>query len=141
MSLYHIRDIRHYISLSIAKTITSRLDYWNSLLYNITSKDSLKLQYVHNCLARVVTRSHRFPILSHFWNLFLGSLFNLASFSNVVLSPIKLCSSREPSFLFTILSAAPKPRQLGSSRFHLLSVPRVKTHTGTCAFSVAVPIL
>ena len=31
-----------------------------------------------------------FPILSHFWNLFTGSLFNLASFSNSALLPIKL---------------------------------------------------
>jgi len=48
---YHIRDlrrIRRYISLSAAETIataliTSRLHYCNSLLYNITSKDILKL--------------------------------------------------------------------------------------------------
>ena len=48
---YHILDlrrIRRYISLSVAKTIataliTSRLDYCNSLLYNIASKDILKL--------------------------------------------------------------------------------------------------
>jgi len=49
----HIRDlrrIRRYISPSGAKTIataiiTSWLDYCNSLLYNITSKDILKLQF------------------------------------------------------------------------------------------------
>jgi len=68
---YHIRDlrrIRRYISLSVAKTIatafiTSGLDYFNSLLYNIASKDILKLQCVQNYLARVVTWSPRF---SHF---------------------------------------------------------------------------
>jgi len=67
---YRIRDlhrIRRYISLSVAKTIarsliTSRLDfdYSNSVLSNIASKASLKLQCVQNCLARVVTRSPRF---------------------------------------------------------------------------------
>jgi hypothetical protein len=69
---YHIRDLRRiriYISLSVAKTIataliTSRIDYCNSLLYDIASGDILKL-------------------MSHFWNLFTGSLFNLASFSTV----------------------------------------------------------
>ena len=40
-----------------------------------------------------------------------------------------------------MLSLAPKPRELRSSGFHLLSVPRVKTHAGTRAFSVAVPTL
>ena len=65
---YHIRDlhrIRRYISLSVGKTIataliTSRLDYCSSLLYNIPSKDILKLHCVQNCLARVVTWSPRF---------------------------------------------------------------------------------
>ena len=48
---YHIRDLRRnlrYISLSVAKAIaivheTCRLDFCNSLLYNIASKDILKL--------------------------------------------------------------------------------------------------
>jgi len=71
-----------YISLSIANTIamtliTSRLDYCISLLYIIASKDILKLQSVQNCLATIVT------LLS------TGSLFNLASFSNSALLPIK----------------------------------------------------
>ena len=40
-------------------------------------------------------------------------------------------------YLFSMLSLAPKPRDLRSSGFHSLTVPRVKTH----AFSVAVPTL
>jgi len=40
-----------------------------------------------------------------------------------------------------MLSLAPKPRELRSSRFHLLSVPRVKIRTGSRAFSVAVSTL
>ena len=86
-------------SLSVAKTIataliTSRLDYCISLLYNIASKDILKLQCVQNCLARVVTRSprfsysaprsssHRFQTLhyclsnSFFWRIFI-SIFHV----------------------------------------------------------------
>jgi len=72
--LYHIHDLRRfrrYIYLSVTKTIaialsTSRLYYCNSLLYNIASKDILKLQCVQNCLARVVKRSPWFSFLSHF---------------------------------------------------------------------------
>ena len=65
---YHIRDlrrIRKFLSLSIAKTVatalvSSRLDYYNSLLYNTANKDIVRLQRVHKCLARVVTRSPSF---------------------------------------------------------------------------------
>jgi len=71
---YYIRDlrrIRRYISISVAKTvattfITSRLDYCNSLLYNIASKDILKFQCVQNWLAGLSHDILGFPILSHF---------------------------------------------------------------------------
>ena len=44
----------------------------------------------------------------------------------------------EPSYLFHMLSLTPKPRELRSSGFHLLFVPRVKTHCGTRVVSVDV---
>ena len=50
-------------------------------------------------------------------------------------------SSGETSYLFSMFALAPKPRELTSSSFHLLSVPSVKTHIETRAFSVAVPTL
>jgi len=40
-----------------------------------------------------------------------------------------------------MLSLAPKPRELRSSGFHLLYVPRIETHAETRTFSVAVPTL
>jgi len=40
-----------------------------------------------------------------------------------------------------MISLAPKPRVLRLSGFHLLSVPRVKIHADTRAFSVAIPTL
>ena len=59
---YHISDLprsRRHLPLSTAKTIsnsliTSRLDYWNSLINNIAKQDLSKLHRVQNCLARVV---------------------------------------------------------------------------------------
>jgi len=84
---YHLRDlpgIRCYISLSVAKTIattliTSWLDYCNSLLYNIASKDILKLYCILNCLGRIVTQSLRFshsvPLLKSLHWLPVQSLY------------------------------------------------------------------
>ena len=101
----------------------------------------LKLQCVQNCLAKVVILppqfSHSIPLLK--------SLPWFPVHSRIV---FKLCtvayqtiSSGEPSHLFSTLSLAPKPRELRSSGFRLFFVPRIKTHVGTRAFSVAVPTL
>ena len=65
---YHIRDLRRihrYMYFAVAKNIatalaSTRLDYCNSLYYDIALKDILKRQRVQNCLARVVIRSPRF---------------------------------------------------------------------------------
>ena len=65
---YHIRDpkrIRKNLPIALAKQIevalmTSKLDCCNSLLHEIQAKDLQKLQRVHNCLARVVTKAPRF---------------------------------------------------------------------------------
>jgi len=86
---YHISDhspySSPYFSFSVAKNIaiafitttattTSWLDYCNSILYKIASKDILKIPCVQNCLATVVTRSpqlshsdplHWFPVQTH----------------------------------------------------------------------------
>ena len=60
---YHIRDmrrIRRFLTPSVAKTIatslmSSKLDYCNSVLFNVTEKEISNVQGVENCLARVVT--------------------------------------------------------------------------------------
>jgi len=102
---YHIRDLRHirrYIALSVVKTIgttliTSRLDYCNSLLYNIAPKDILKPQCIQNYLARVVTWSPRFShsvplLISLHWLLVQSSIsFRLCTIV------YKAISSGEPS--------------------------------------------
>ena len=65
---YHISDLRRLrrcLTSEVSKTIataliTSKLDYCNGLLYNVTNRELSRLQGVQNCLARVVTRSPRF---------------------------------------------------------------------------------
>jgi len=90
---------------------------------------------IQNCLARLVTQS---PQFSHSVPIRI-SLHWLPVQSRII---FKLCfiayqalSSGEPSYQLSILSLAPKPRGFHSTGFHLLSVPRVKTYTGTLFFS------
>ena len=78
---YHIQDLRRIrktLSLDLAKQIavalvSGKLDYCNSLFYNIPEKDIARLQRIQNCLARVVTKAPRFsrstPILKRLHGL------------------------------------------------------------------------
>ena len=103
--------------------------------------DILKLQCVQNCVASVVRRSPRFchsvPLMKSHHGLPVQSriIFKLCTIIYQTLS------SGESSYLFSMLSLSPEPRELRSSGFHLFSFPRVKTHVGTRAFSVAVTTL
>ncbi|KAK2148097.1 hypothetical protein LSH36_516g01009 [Paralvinella palmiformis] len=81
----HMKGIGHQPYNLGESIITSRLDYHNSLLYNIASKDILKLHCLQNSLATVVTWSPRF---SHPVPL-LKSLHWLPTQSDMV---SKLCS-------------------------------------------------
>ena len=68
---YHIRDLRRLrlcltseISKTIAKApVSSKLNYCNGLLYNVTNRELYRLQGVQKCLTRVVTRSPRFSVV------------------------------------------------------------------------------
>jgi len=112
---YDIRHIRRYISLSVAKTIatafiTCRHDYCISQLYNILCKDILRLQCIQNYLARVVTLSPRFshsiPHLKslHWLPVQYRIIFKINTIADQTLS------YGESSYLFSMLSLAPKPR-------------------------------
>jgi len=104
-------------------------------------RDILKLQFVHNCLTRVITRSLRFchsiPLLK---SLHWLHWFNFASFLNSVPLPFKLILlTNLNSCLFSNHCLSPKLRELRSSGFHLLFVPWVKTHAGTRVFFSCCP--
>ena len=138
-----MRRIRRFLTPSVAKTIAtsligSKLDYCNSVLFNVTEKEISKLQGVHNCLARVVIKSPRFchitPLKSLHW---LPVRYRIK---------FKLCyltyqalTSGQPVYIRNMLQPSRKVRTLRSSDLDQLNVPRVRTAVGSRAFSVAAP--
>jgi hypothetical protein len=70
---YHIRDLRrirntidHTTACTIATSlIHSKLDYCNSLLLNLPSTQTKRLQLVLNAAARAVTKTPKFHHISH----------------------------------------------------------------------------
>jgi len=70
LSYYHIRELRPYLDFKTTSTIAtsivhSKLDYSNSLYYNLPQYQIKKLQNIQNSLARAVTRTPKSSHITH----------------------------------------------------------------------------
>ena len=144
---YDIRDLRRLRRCSteaVTKTIatslvSSKLDYCNSILYNIPNREINNVQSVQNCLARVVTRSPRFcsvtPLLkSLHW---LPVQFKIKH--KICTLTYKVIHSCQPVYMYlhNLLKPLNRTRNLRSSD----DDPRVSSKMGERSFSVAAPQL
>ena len=141
-----MRRIRHFLTPSVAKTIATSLiggkvDYCNSILFNVTEKEISKLQGVQNCLAHVVTKSPHFyhitPLLkpSHWLPVGYRIKFKLCSLTYQALT------SGQPVYIRNMLQPSRKVWTLRSRDLDQLNVPPVRTAVGSRVFSVAAPRL
>ena len=141
-----MRRIRHFLTPSVAKTIATSLiggkvDYCNSILFNVTEKEISKLQGVQNCLAHVVTKSPHFyhitPLLKslHWLPVRYRIKFKLCSLTYQALT------SGQPVYIRNMLQPSRKVWTLRSRDLDQLNVPPVRTAVGSRAFSVAAPRL
>lgn len=146
---YHIRDlrrIRKHLNMEHAKTLAmalvmSRLDYCNSLFQGLAGKDIHRLQRIQNSLARVVCKrsslSPSAPLRRSLHWLPIGFRINF----KISLLTYKALSIKQPTYLYSLLTQVIPKRSLRTNKGCILSVPRVKTKTGSRAFSVSAPVL
>ena len=120
---YAIRDLhrlRRCLTAAVTKTIaaslvSSKLDYCNSILYNIPNCEINKVQSVQNCLARVVSRSPRFcsvtPLLKflHWLPVQFRIKYKICTLT------YKVIHTRQPVYLHNLLKPLNKTRNLRSS--------------------------
>ena len=144
---YHMRDlkrIRRHLNLKCAKTLacalaTSKLDYCNSLLYGVADHQMKRLQRVQDTLARIVMKrhllSHAQPLRQALHWLPVRSRINY----KIQLLTFKTLHTGQPSYLKDLLSEATPRRSLRFNQGLMLSVPRVKTLTGSRAFGSCAP--
>ena len=146
---FHIRALRHIrptLTTDMAKNIGSaivgsRLDFCNSLLHGISTKNIKRLQRVQNMLARVVTGKGKYehitPILRelHWLPIVQRIDFKIATIV------FKTTKSSQPEYLADMLRGYKAARDLRSARMDLLTVPRTKTVLSSRRFSVAAPAL
>jgi hypothetical protein len=105
----HIRDLRNSIDQTTACTIAtalihSKLDYCNSLLLNLPSSSTSRLQFVLNSSARAVTETSRFHHITPVLKSFHWLKINQRIHYKVISLTYKLLLSDQPSYLRSLLS-------------------------------------
>lgn len=121
--------------------ITCRLDNGNALLYGLPKYQTLRLQSVQNCAARLVKRcpksGHNSPLLSELHWL---PVEHCTDFK--ILLVFKSLNNLAPSYLSDLLTLSIPSHSLRSSKQSLLVVPRsIQKSYGDRAFAVAAPQL
>jgi len=123
--------------------VGSRLDYANSVLLGVSSKNVTRLQRVQNAAARVVVwGSRRISTNSvgllkqlHWLPVEWRIKFKIACIT------YKTISTTQPAYLYSSLKHYTPSHTLRSSDSKLLFVPRVRTCLGSCSFAVAAPTI
>ena len=130
--------MQNYLQLLLCPAV---LHYCNSLLYGISNIDLTRLQHVQNRLTRVLTRSPPItcsvPLLHslHCLSIKFRILFRIS------LLIYKTLHEKQPVYLHSMLAASLPSQSLRSNNDNSLSVPRVKTNTGSRAYHSRGPSL
>ena len=146
-NLYSIGKIRKYLDKPTTQkmvhaSVTSRLDYCNSLLFGTKSRIIKRLQYCQNNAARLITQSRKYehitPVLkSLHWLPVLQRIEY-----KILLLTYKALSGEAPEYLTTMLSYYTPTRSLRSEDKRLLNTPKYRLEGfGRRAFSTAAPTL
>ena len=114
--------------------VSSKLDYCNSHFHNMPEKDIARLQRVQNCLARVVTKAPRFgrsvPILKRLHPVKFRIHFKICAITS------RNLKDNQPAYLTALLVRRKCSKCLRSTNSNRFVVPRIKTKTGSRAFSI-----
>ena len=140
-SLQNIGRVRNILTNKhtemLVHSVMSRLDYCNSLLYNISKSKLLKLQKVQNAAARLVVRSkRRTPISS-----ILKKLHWLRVESRIIFKLLLLMFKCIHGQSAKIIEIKYKSHNCRPQDYLLLETRKVKTKYGKRAFSYAGPML
>jgi len=147
-SFFQIRQLRQIRSsldknsaIILANSLVhSKIDYCNSLLFNLPDSSIIRLQRVQNSLARVVCNTTKRQ--SHSINLLRAlhwlPISERIKYKIAVLT-FKVLQYKQPSYLADLVSFYKPPRSLRSSDSLLLNVPDIRTAMGRRSFTFSAP--
>ena len=126
----------------INATITSRLDYCNSLLYGLKSQDLIRLQRCQNHAARILSMRRKFnhisPVMMELHWLPVEQRINF----KILLLTYKALNGQAPAYLSDLITPYIPTRNLRSEDQHLLVSPRWRLERfGKRSFAKAAPTL
>ena len=146
---FHLRNlgfIRKYLNRTATEQlvhafITSRLDFCNSLMYNLPQYQIDKLQRLQNATARLITLSRRnthiTPVLK---SLHWLPIIDRIAFK-ILLLAFQSLQGTSPDYMTDIITRHQPSRSLRSARALQLTVPRTNHSWGDRSFSHAAPEL
>ena len=138
---FDISDARSTDDMAIliaVALVQSRLDYCNSLFFNMSCFNINKLQRVQNLAARLALNDWRSSTQELFAKLHWLPIQPRIKFKIGTLV-YKLLSTNQPANLRSLITSYVSPRLLRSSDQCLLSQPRTRTCIGQRVFSVCAP--
>ena len=146
-NLYSIGKIRKYLDRPTVEklvnaTITSRLDYCNSLMFGIPKELISQLQKRQNHAARVITKwrkyDHITPVLVDLHWLPVKQRIDF----KILLLTYKALNGLAPAYMRDLLIPYSPKRTLRSTENHLLTPPRCRLeYFGKRSFAAAAPTL
>jgi len=122
--------------------VHSKIDYCNSLLFDLPHASIMRLQRVQNSLARVVCnstkrQSHSIDLLKTLHWLPISERIKY----KIAVLTFKILQLGQPSYLANLISLYKPLRTLRSSDSFLLTVPDIRTAMGRRSFSYASPTI
>ena len=144
--LRNIGKIRNLIDRETCKLlvhsfVTSRLDYCNSLLFDVNDYTISKLQKIQNYAARIITRTkkseHITPVLRQLHWLPIKERIEY----KILLIVYKVINGLAPDYLNELITIYKPTRCLRSSSSLLLNIPHARSKFAERAFSVSAPRL
>jgi len=121
-------------SITVA-LVQSRLDYANSLLYRVSTRNIHKLQRCQNTAARLILQQSFTPSIQDLINQLHWLPVQARIDFKIATLTYKALSSGQPAYLRELISPYKPSRQLRSSDQSLLTIPRTNLTIGQRAFS------